>query len=146
MSLVSSGFFFFFYWSHPVLFAVMRIISRGSLATTTGRQMSTLWKETQGFFKGFRVLNGELIYGSKRGLHPLGRDKDRGASNTKVVPSIVKNWAKWKKFAAEATTELQEQRPNLEALLSTLQKYKFAGLSGQKGSSQSKQSHHTRLH
>ena len=121
----------------------MRIISRGSLATTTGRQMSTLWKETQGFFKGFRVLNGELIYGSKRGLHPLGRDRDRGASNTKVVPSIVKNWAKWKKFAAEATTELQEQRPNLEALLSTLQKYKFAGLSGKFGSSQSKQSHHT---
>ena len=63
-----------------------------------------------------------------------------------MVPSIVKNWAKWKKFAAEATTELQEQRHNLEALLSALQKYKFAGLSGKMGSSQIKQSHHTRLH
>jgi len=107
--------------------------------------MSALWKETKAFFKGFRVLSGELIHCSRRGLSPLGRDRDRGASNTKVVPSIVKNWATWKKFAAEAATELEKQRPNLEALLSTLQKYNFAALSGKKGSSQSKQSHHTRL-
>ena len=61
---------------------------------------------------------------------------------TVAVPAAT---ASAPRLTAEAATELEKQRPNLEALLSTLQKYNFAALSGKKGSSQSKQSHHTRL-